>query len=151
MGKINAILQAAQARAQSLGLTYEGTLLPNEAHVLMYEAPAARLVDVRSHAERELVGVIPGAINIDWQIYPGWSLNPHFLAQLKQQVDPESLLMFICRSGARSHHAAMAATQAGFAGCYNVLEGFEGDLDKSIRQRNKLNGWRAAGLPWEQN
>lgn len=151
MGKITEILQTAQARANGLDLPYEGALLPYEAHVLMTEAPAARLVDVRSQAERDLVGVIPGAINIEWQIYPGWALSPHFLTQFKQQVDHESLAMFICRSGARSHHAAMAAARAGYAGCYNVLEGFEGDLDKSVRQRNKLNGWRAAGLPWVQS
>lgn len=151
MGKITEILQTAQARAKSLNLPYEGALLPYEAHVLMGEAPAARLIDVRSQAERDLVGVIPGALSIDWQVYPGWVLNPHFMTHLKQQIDHESLLMFICRSGARSHHAAMAATQAGYADCYNVLEGFEGDLDKSVRQRSKLNGWRAAGLPWVQS
>ena len=151
MGKITEILQAAQARAKNLNLPYVGALLPYEAHVLMGEVPAAKLVDVRSQAERDLVGVIPGTINIEWQVYPGWALSPNFLIQLKQQLDHESLAMFICRSGARSHHAAVAATQAGYADCYNVLEGFEGDLDKSARQRNKLNGWRAAGLPWVQS
>jgi rhodanese-related sulfurtransferase len=58
--------------------------------------------------------------------------------------------MFICRSGQRSHGAAMVATQAGYADCYNVLEGFEGDKNQN-NQRNKKNGWRAAGLPWEQS
>lgn len=151
MGIITEILQAAQARGKSLNLPYEGALLPHEAHALMQQAPAARLVDVRSQAERELVGSIPGAVNIEWQAYPGWVLNPHFLTQFKQQIDPESLVMFICRSGARSHFAALAASQAGYPDCYNVLEGFEGDLDKAVKQRNKLNGWRAAGLPWQQS
>lgn len=150
MGKITEILQAAQTRAKNFNLPYEGALLPYEAHVLMNEAPSAQLVDVRSQAERDLVGTIPKAISIEWQAYPGWALNTHFLTQLKQQADPESLIMFICRSGARSHHAAMAATQAGYANCYNVLEGFEGDLDKAARQRSRLNGWKCAGLPWEQ-
>ena len=76
--------------------------------------------------------------------------NPHFVAQLEQQVDKESLLMFICRSGARSHNAAVAATQAGYPDCYNVLEGFEGDKDED-KHRNTTSGWRAAGLPWEQS
>lgn len=151
MGKITEILQAAQARAKGFNVPYQGALLPYEAHILMGEAPSAKLIDVRSQAERDLVGMIPGAINIEWQVYPGWSLSPNFLTQLKQQVDHESLVMFICRSGARSHHAAMAANRVGYADCYNVLEGFEGDLDKAARQRNKLNGWRAAGLPWEQS
>jgi rhodanese-related sulfurtransferase len=150
MGKLTEILQAAQTRAKSQNLPYAGALLPYEAYTLMCEAPAAKLVDVRSQAERELVGTIAGAIHIDWLGYPGWVLNPHFLTQFKQAIDPESLVMFLCRSGARSHHAAIAAVQAGYPDCYNVLEGLEGDLDKTIHQRGKLNGWKAAGLPWQQ-
>ena len=96
------------------------------------------------------MGRIPGAIEIEWSHYPGMSRNPHFLAQLKQQVDHEALVLFICRSGARSDQAARIATEAGFAGCYNVLEGFEGDKDAN-GQRNKVGGWRHAGLPWVQS
>jgi len=65
-------------------------------------------------------------------------------------VDKEALVMFICRSGPRSHSAAAAATQAGYADCYNVLEGFEGDKNAD-KQRNLLNGWRKSELPWEQS
>jgi hypothetical protein len=43
----------------------------------------------------------------------------------------------------------MLAQQAGYADCYNVLEGFEGDRDPQ-GHRNTLGGWRAAGLPWIQ-
>ena len=57
--------------------------------------------------------------------------------------------MFICRSGARSHGAAEAATQAGWRECYNVLEGFEGDKDAD-GHRSTRGGWRNAGLPWVQ-
>jgi rhodanese-related sulfurtransferase len=67
--------------------------------------------------------------------------------QLKQQVDREALLMFICRSGVRSHHAAALASEAAQRECYNVLEGFEGDKDAN-GQRGKIGGWRLAGLPW---
>ena len=59
-------------------------------------------------------------------------------------------MLFLCRSGVRSHHAAEAAARAGFKRAYNVLEGFEGDLD-CTRRRGTLGGWRAAGLPWEQS
>jgi len=76
--------------------------------------------------------------------------NPHFIAQLEQQVDKEALVIFICRSGVRSHYAAIAATQAGYADCYNMLEGFEGEMDTG-KHRNTIGGWRAAGLPWEQS
>ncbi len=37
----------------------------------------------------------------------------------------------------------------GFRRVYNVLHGFEGDLDEH-HQRGRLNGWRFDGLPWEQ-
>jgi rhodanese-related sulfurtransferase len=58
--------------------------------------------------------------------------------------------MFICRSGNRSHFAAAAATEAGFRDCYNVLEGFQGNKDAN-GHRDRLGGWRAAGLPWYQS
>jgi len=150
MGKITAILQAAQERAKEMNLPYEGTLYPNEANDLLQSAPGAKLVDVRSRAELDWVGSVPNSIAIEWAIYPGMKPNPHFLSQLEQQVDKESLVIFLCRSGVRSHHAAVAATQAGYSDCYNVLGGFEGDRNAD-NQRNTLNGWRAEGLPWEQS
>ena len=45
--------------------------------------------------------------------------------------------------------AARLATEAGYGGCYNILEGFEGDKDAN-GQRNIVGGWRKAGLPWLQ-
>ena len=150
MGKITAILQAAQQRAREMNLPYEGALYPGEAYEIMQSAPGAKLVDVRTRAELDWVGRVADSVSIEWSTYPGMKSNPNFLAGLQQQVDKESLVMFICRSGQRSHGAAMVATQAGYADCYNVLEGFEGDKNAG-NQRNILNGWRAAGLPWEQS
>lgn len=150
MGRITEILQAAQNRSTEMNLPYEGAMLPDEAQQIMSLAPGAVLVDVRTQAELDWVGTIPGAVEIEWASYPNMKANPHFIAQLEQQVSKESLLMFICRSGARSHNAALAATQAGYADCYNVLQGFEGDKDAHAH-RNVLSGWRAAGLPWEQS
>jgi rhodanese-related sulfurtransferase len=150
MGKITSILQSAQQRAKDLSLPYEGVLFPAEAAEILRSAPGAKLVDVRSRAELDWVGRIPGAVEIEWATYPGMKSNPDFLAALEQQVDKEALVLFICRSGARSNLATVAATQVGYRDCYNVLEGFEGDRDAS-GQRNTLNGWRAANLPWEQS
>ena len=150
MGKITAILQAAQQRAQEMNLPYEGTLHPAEAYEILQSAPGAKLVDVRSRAELDWVGRVADSINIEWATYPGMRPNPHFLTQLGQQVDKESLVIFLCRSGVRSHHAATVATQAGYNDCYNVLEGFEGDTNND-KHRNTIGGWRAAGLPWEQS
>lgn len=150
MEKITAILEAAQQRAKTQGLPYLGALYPAEAHEILQSTPGATLVDVRSRAEFDWVGRVPGAVEIEWASYPGMKPNPNFLAQLEQQVDKEVLTLFMCRSGARSHHAAEMATQAGYSNCYNVLEGFEGDRNSS-QHRNTISGWRAAGLPWQQS
>jgi len=147
MGALTDILNLAKARSEELGLPYAGALTPTEAHTIWREAPGCRLVDVRTRAERDWVGRIPGAVEIEWQSYPEGARNPNFLQQLKHQAEAGDLILFICRSGARSHQAAMLATQAGFGNAYNVLEGFEGDVD-ARGQRGKVGGWRLAGLPW---
>jgi rhodanese-related sulfurtransferase len=149
MGRLSEILALAQSRGRELNLPYEGALTPREAHEVWQHAPGATLVDCRTRAEWDFVGRIPGAIEIEWQSYPGYQLNPYFIEQLRHQVSPEALVLFICRSGNRSHYAAIAATEAGFPDCYNVLEGFQGDKD-ATGQRDKLGGWRLAGLPWHQ-
>ncbi|MDP2144977.1 MAG: rhodanese-like domain-containing protein [Gallionella sp.] len=149
MGKITSILQTAQQRARELGLSYEGAMSPQEAYEILQSAPGARLVDVRSRAECDWVGRVPGAVEIEWVTYPGMQRNPNFMAQLEQSVDKESLVLFLCRTAQRSHAAAALATEAGFSDCYNILEGFEGDKD-ATGQRRSTNGWIAAGLPWQQ-
>jgi rhodanese-related sulfurtransferase len=137
---IGAIKQAAADRAKLLKLPYAGALTPAEAHILMQAG--AKLVDVRTLPELLYVGRVPGSLLVEWQ-------NTEFLDQLAQLVEPEDALMFICRSGGRSHGAAAAATQAGWRESYNVLEGFEGDKDGE-QHRNTVGGWRKAGLPWVQ-
>ena len=147
MGKLADLLNLAQARAHELGLPYAGALTPKEAYAVAQLAPGAKLVDVRTRAEWDWVGRIPGAEEIEWLSYPNNQPNSHFLTQLKLQVDAEALVMFICRSGVRSHQAASLASEAGY-NAYNVLEGFEGDKD-AHGQRGKVGGWRHAGLPWK--
>jgi rhodanese-related sulfurtransferase len=145
--EIAAIRKAAAERAKQSGLPYAGALTPAEAHTLMQAG--AKLVDVRTRPELVYVGAVPGSIPVEWQTYPGNARNPDFLAQLAQAVAPGDTLMFLCRSGVRSHYAAAAAAQAGWRDCYNVLEGFEGDKD-SAQHRSTVGGWRRAGLPWVQ-
>ncbi len=147
MTVLSEILTKAQAQGRELGVAYEGALLPDQAWAVLQATPAAKLVDVRSRPELDLVGRIPGAIHIEWSFYPDWKPNPDFEAQLKSQVDAESLVMFICRTGGRSNNAALLAKQLGYTEVYNVLQGFEGDANAE-KQRSKLNGWKAAGLPW---
>jgi rhodanese-related sulfurtransferase len=150
MTTINEILVLARSRGEEKQLTYPGALLPREAHELLRLAPGAKIIDVRTRAELDYVGRIPGSVEIEWQTYPGGRPNAEFLAQLQAQVDKEALVMFVCRSGARSRAAATAAAAAGYTQAYNVLEGFQGDKDAS-GHRDTVGGWRAAGLPWYQS
>ena len=149
MDSVQEILARARERAQQLNLKYSGALLPAEAFALMQSLPQAILVDVRTRAELEWVGRVPGSVVIEWNTWPGSVRNPNFLAEFEAQVARDAVAMFLCRSGVRSHHAAAAVTEAGHTHAYNVLQGFEGDKDAS-GQRNKLGGWRYAGLPWTQ-
>ncbi|MBR0567842.1 rhodanese-like domain-containing protein [Azoarcus sp. L1K30] len=149
MGTLSALLELAHQRAADMNLPYQGALTPAEAYQIWQSAPGARLVDVRTRAEWDWVGRVPDAVEIEWLSYPGMQPNPNFVAQLRHQVDPEAVVLFMCRSGARSDAAARTAIAAGYSNCYNVLEGFEGDKDAS-GHRNRVGGWRHAGLPWRQ-
>ena len=144
------ILKSAAERAKQLGLPYGGALTPAEAYEVWRNAPGAKLVDVRTRAEWDWVGRVPGAVEVEIMSYPGNRPNPAFIEELEKKVPKDALVMFLCRSGGRSHNAAGFATQAGYANCYNVLEGFEGDKDAQ-GHRNTTGGWRAAGLPWTQS
>ncbi|MBI4756409.1 MAG: rhodanese-like domain-containing protein [Betaproteobacteria bacterium] len=150
MGRLSEILALARSRGEQLKLPYAGALTPGEAWEVLQLAPGAKMLDIRTRAELDYVGRIPGIVEIEWHAYGMRTLNPHFLQQLRQQVDPESLVMFICRSGRRSHAAAAFATQSGYCECYNVLEGFQGDKDANAH-RDTVGGWRRAGLPWYQS
>ena len=108
----------------------------------------AVLVDVRSDAEREWVGQVPGAIALAWKQWPGMVMNAGFDEQLKAAVPAGKKVALLCRSGVRSVAAARRASELGFA-AYNILEGFEGDADAQ-GQRGHRGGWRFQGLPWQQ-
>ena len=148
MSDTGKIRQAAAERGRKMGLTYAGALLPAEAHALMQDG--AMLVDVRTEPELAYVGSIPDSVALEWQTYPGGRPNPGFLGELAAAVGKDVPVMFICRSGVRSHYAAEAATRAGCKEAYNVLEGFEGDKDQA-GHRGTVGGWRKAGLPWTQS
>lgn len=151
MDDLKTILARARARATEKKLPYAGALLPSEANAILQADANSRLVDVRTEAELAWVGRVPDAVTIEWNSWPEGEKNPGFIEQLRAEVPPsQSPVMFLCRSGARSHNAAAAATQAGYDHSFNVLEGFEGDKDEN-GHRNKLGGWRAAGLPWIQS
>lgn len=144
------ILNKAHQRALEMRLPYAGALLPTEAYELLQKAPGAKLIDVRSRAEWDFVGRVPGSVPIEWQTYPNSQPNPTFLDDLKAQTEKDVIVMFLCRSGARSHAAASAASQIGYSSSYNILQGFEGDKDAQ-GHRASVGGWQFAGLPWVQS
>jgi len=150
MESVESILERAQQRARQLGLPYRGALLPAEAFALAQAVDGAQIVDVRTRAELDWVGRVPGAVLIEWNHYPGGVRNARFAEELKLAVErTDAPVMFICRSGARSHFAAAVAAQLGYGAAFNILEGFEGDKDPR-GHRNTVGGWRVAGLPWVQ-
>ena len=127
---------------------YAGDVTPEQAAQWMADG-AAVLVDVRSDAEREWVGYVPGAVALAWKQWPGMAMNPGFDEDLRAAVPTGGRAVLLCRSGVRSIAAAKRATELGIE-AYNILEGFEGNPDAD-GHRGRTGGWRFRGLPWKQN
>ncbi|MEO7053396.1 MAG: rhodanese-like domain-containing protein [Rhizomicrobium sp.] len=139
---------------------YAGDLGSAEAWEMMAQDPAVQLIDVRTIAEWNFVG-LPDLSSlqrrvhcIEWQGYPTMQPNPNFAADATEALqacgaDSRTPILFLCRSGARSRAAAMAMTRAGFEKAFNIAGGFEGDLDTE-GHRGEASGWKATGLPWRQ-
>ena len=136
-------------------MSYAGDITPLESWQLLRENPDAVLVDVRTEAEWNWVGrpdlssLGRDAVYVQWNTAAGHNTN--FVGDLiAAGVTPgERPVIFLCRSGNRSIPAAEAATAAGVAPSYNMLEGFEGQLDADGHRG--VTGWRAEGLPWKQS
>ena len=136
-----AIFERAAHRAREMGLPYAGAVTPAEAHALQ-RAAAARIVDVRTPQEWQHVGHVEEAPLIEWPRGGDGHAVAAFVERIRSELDPAEPVLFLCRTGVRSHYAAQVAAQAGFARAFNVLEGFEG-------QPGARSGWRGAGLPWK--
>ena len=127
---------------------YAGDVTPQVA-ALWHADGEAVLVDVRTDAEREWVGYVPGATAVAWKQWPSMALNPDFDEAVRAAAGPDQKkLVLLCRSGVRSVAAAKRATELGLE-AYNILEGFEGQPD-AAGQRGHVDGWRFRGLPWKQ-
>ncbi|MDB6060997.1 MAG: Rhodanese-related sulfurtransferase [Verrucomicrobiaceae bacterium] len=144
-----AILQKARDAAASDNLDYAGGVSPVDAWTLFSEG-AAVLVDVRSGEERKFVGHVPDTLHVAWATGTSLTRNPRFTRELEAKVKKDQVVLLLCRSGKRSAAAAQAATKAGFTQAFNVLEGFEGEIDAQ-QQRGGLGGWRFHSLPWTQD
>ncbi len=135
---------------------YAGEVSSKEAWEALSRDPEAVLVDVRTDAEWAYVGLPDlstlekSPLLVPWQSFPNMQINPNFAAEIVAKgVRPEQTVYFICRSGQRSRHAAMALCAAGYGQCFNVSDGFEGEHDAE-RHRGSTEGWKVAGLPWTQ-
>lgn len=133
-------------------------LTPQAAWERLQEDPRAVLIDVRSNMEFLFVGHPAGAIHVPWIDEPDWVINPHFVTEVRKVLlggvscdedDGCAAVILICRSGKRSHAAGELLIKEGFTEVYNIVEGFEGELDDH-HHRSSSGGWRYHGLPWEQ-
>lgn len=124
---------------------YAGDVTPQRAWQWV-QAGEAVMIDVRTDAERDWVGYVPGAVAVAWKQWPGMALNPAFDDAIRAAVPAGGKAVLLCRSGVRSVAAARRATELGVT-AYNILEGFEGDADEA-GHRNLRGGWRFHGLPW---
>lgn len=137
-------------------LDYAGEVSAAEAWAQLKANPKAQLLDVRTMAEWNFVGVPDlGSLGrqvlcVEWQGFPTGARNPAFVAEASQALaDKDAPVLVMCRSGARSRAAAIALTQAGFSQAINISDGFEGDMDEDSHRGNR-NGWKHADLPWRQ-
>ncbi|MEH6404354.1 MAG: rhodanese-like domain-containing protein [Sneathiella sp.] len=135
---------------------YAGDVTVLQAWTLLKDNPDSILVDVRTNAEWAFVGqpdlssLNKQVIPISWVLFPNMSPNENFISDLKNHHSNQNApILFLCRSGVRSIAAAISATHAGYEQCYNVLAGFEGDLDPN-RHRGNASGWKNENLAWVQ-
>ncbi len=135
---------------------YAGDVTPEEAWHILKTDKSAVLIDCRTNAEWSYVGrtdlssLGKEQMSIAWKIFPAMKINPTFVEEIATACpDKQTKLLIMCRSGVRSIDAAIAATEAGYAQVYNILEGFEGDKDAG-GHRGNTGGWKRRGLPWLQ-
>ena len=131
---------------------YKADVSPKDCFEAMQNDMSAVMVDVRTAPEWMFVGQpkIARMASISWQVFPAMAVNEKFAEQVAEAgIQPEHQVYFLCRSGVRSAAAAAAITRAGYPNCYNIAAGFEGDIDQH-GHRGSMNGWKAAGLPWQQ-
>jgi rhodanese-related sulfurtransferase len=136
---------------------YAGNVAPSTAWKILNESKDAVLIDVRTRAEWNYVG-LPELASVgkkpallEWQEFPSMQVNPEFVTALGGAIaDKDTPLLFLCRSGVRSAAAAKAMTAAGYSTCLNVSDGFEGPMDAQGKRGSEA-GWKASGLPWRQS
>ncbi len=138
-------------------LGYAGDTDPKESWEILLNDKNSVLIDCRSSAEWQFVG-IPNlesiekkAYLIEWQTYPSMSVNENFINEITDSgINKDQKIILLCRSGGRSKSAAEFLTSYGFKSCYNCTYGFEGSHDHN-GHRSSNNGWKYSKLPWKQS
>jgi rhodanese-related sulfurtransferase len=135
---------------------------PIDAFEALKNQSNAVLIDVRTFEEFNFVGTVNDLqfknkiILLPWQTMPNMTVNENFINNLENtllkmfgKIEKNINLFFLCKSGGRSMQAASYCINCGYQNCYNIISGFEGDLNDH-HQRGKINGWKASNLPWGQ-
>ncbi|CAN5778505.1 rhodanese-like domain-containing protein [soil metagenome] len=147
------VLEQAKAEALEHAVPYSGGVTPEDAWQLAASNQAV-IVDVRTAEERKFVGQVPDTLHVAWATGTALTRNPRFVRELEAKLasrgGKDAVVLLLCRSGKRSALAAEAAAKAGFGNVFNILEGFEGEID-AAGQRGHADGWRFRGLPWLQD
>ena len=104
---------------------------------------------MKSRFARAVAKLTAGAIQGAAASSSQWP-NPRFAREIEAKVRKDETVLLLCRSAKRSALVAKVAAKAGFTNVFNVLEGFEGEIDET-HQRGKADGWRFRGLPWVQD
>src|SRR5579863_10531251 len=119
-----------RAMTPSSSLGYAGEISAAQAWQRLSADPKAQLLDVRTMAEWNFVGLPDlSALGrqtccVEWQGFPEGGRNPDFLAEAGRALsDRQAPVLVMCRSGARSRAAAIALTQAGFGQAFNISDG----------------------------
>ena len=130
--------------------------------------PGVIMIDVRSQAEVAFVGLPQRVtVNLPYMTMPilggynpekasyGLEINPDFRNEFihfaaSREMDMDTPIVVICRSGSRSAKAADIIYKMGYTNVYSVIDGFEGDKAKDGPSAGLrvVNGWKNAGLPW---
>ena len=128
---------------------------PKDAFEMLKSQKNSFLVDVRTNEEFNFVGTVDASafenrmLLNPWQTLPQMQLNPDFANILASKIPTNTTLFFLCKTGGRSGQSAEFALSMGYQNCFNIVNGFEGDLNQDA-QRGKVNGWKASNLPWRQ-
>lgn len=145
-------LRQARAQAAETNLPYAGGVAPAVAWGLVQgrKSTAGRRAHRRRAQVRRPCAREPACT---WATGTALTRNPRFVRELEAKLardgGKDAVVLLLCRSGKRSALAAEAAAKTGFSSVFNVLEGFEGEIDAN-QHRGGGDGWRFHGLPWVQ-